>query len=202
MTTKIITVAPEYTLKFDEKEDELRDRTYQELIRDFGKNAKIRCPCMEREYIITSQWCKTHFTTCQKHQNWKTLQQKEHIKKHGHCISAEQIVDQQSKEIRELKINIHKLTSENTKKDNKLKNLLEKLTEVTDEKDLYNQELENIQEELEKVQKELQIYKEQCKSTDQEIITLTKSNDKLKNDISNLKRNKIKIVERPMWKSR
>ena len=80
MTTKIVTVAPEYTLKFDEKEDELRDRTYQELIRDFGKNAKIRCPCQNREYIITSQWCKTHCIS-QKHQNWKTLQQKEHIKK-------------------------------------------------------------------------------------------------------------------------
>lgn len=186
MTTDIVPVAPEYTLKFDEKENELRDRTYQELIKEFGKNTKIKCPCMEREYDITSQLCKTHFNTCQKHQNWKTLQQKEHIKKHGHCISAEQIVDQQSKEIRELKINIHKLTSENTKKDNKLKNLSEKLTEVTDEKDLYNEELENIQEELEKVQKELQIYKEQCNSNSKKIITLTKSNDKLKFELSNL----------------
>ncbi len=201
MTTKIITVAPEYTLKFDEKEDELRDRTYQELIRDFGKNAKIRCPCMEREYIITSQWCKTHFTTCQKHQNWKTLQQKEHIKKHGHCISAEQIVDQQSKEIRELKVNIHKLTSENTKKDNKLKILSEKLTEVTDENSLYNEELENIQEKLERQQEEIDTYKEQCQSSDKEIITLTKLNDKLKRDILNLKNDKFKIVERPAWKS-
>ena len=50
--------------------------------------------------LFTPQWCKSHFNS-QKHQNWKTLQQKEHIKKHGHCISAEQIVDQQSKEIRE-----------------------------------------------------------------------------------------------------
>lgn len=40
MTTKIVTVAPEYTLKFDEKEDELRDRTHQELVRDFGKKWK------------------------------------------------------------------------------------------------------------------------------------------------------------------
>jgi chromosome segregation ATPase len=193
MTTKIVTVAPEYTLKFDEKEDELRDRTHQELVRDFGKNAKIRCPCMDREYIITSQWCKSHFNS-QKHQNWKTVQQKEHIKKHGHCISAEQIVDQQSKEIRELKINIHKLTCENVKKDNKIKNLSEKLNEVTNENSLYNQELERQQEEID-------TYKEQCQSSDKEIITLTKLNDKLKKDILNLRKDKFKIVEKPAWKS-
>ncbi len=194
MTTKIVTVAPEYTLKFDEKEDELRDRTYQELIRDFGKNAKIRCPCMEREYIITSQWCKSHFNKSQKKKNWKTVQQKEHIKKHGHCISAEQIVDQQSKEIRELKINIHKLTCENVKKDNKIKNLSEKLNEVTNENSLYNEELERQQEEI-------YTYKEQCQSSDKEIITLTKLNDKLKRDILNLRKDKFKIVARPAWKS-
>lgn len=193
MTTKIVTVAPEYTLKFDEKEDELRDRTHQELVRDFGKNAKIRCPCQNREYIITSQWCKSHFNS-QKHQNWKTLQQKEHIKKHGHCTSAEQIVDQQSKEIRELKINIHKLTCENVKKDNKIKNLSEKLNEVTSENSLYNEELERQQEEID-------TYKEQCQSSDKEIITLTKLNDKLKRDILNLRKDKFKIVERPAWKS-
>lgn len=189
MTTKIVTVAPEYTLKFDEKEDELRDRTYQELVRDFGKNAKIRCRCQNREYIITPQWCKSHFNS-QKHQNWKTLQQKEHIKKHGHCISAEQIVDQQSKEIRELKVNIHKLTSENTKKDNKLKILSEKLTEVTDENSLYNQELENIQEKLETLQEQLEIYKEQCKS-----------NDKLKRELTlNVKKDKVNISRQSRWK--
>mgnify|MGYP003677618978 CR=1 FL=1 len=99
MTTQIVPVAPEYTLKFDEKENELRDRTYQELIRDFGKNTKIKCHCMEREYDITSQFCKTHLN-CQKHIIWKTTQQKDHIKKHGHCTSAEQIVDLQSKEIK------------------------------------------------------------------------------------------------------
>lgn len=200
MTTKIVTVAPEYTLKFDEKEDELRDRTHQELVRDFGKNAKIRCPCMDREYIITSQWCKSHFNS-QKHQNWKTVQQKEHIKKHGHYISAEQIVDQQSKEIRELKVNIHKLTCENKKKDDKLKILSEKLDEVNSENSLYNEELERQQEQLESVQIELETYKEQCKSNDQEIITLTKSNDKLKRDLINLKKDKLKIVEKPAWKS-
>jgi chromosome segregation ATPase len=148
---------------------------------------------MDREYIITSQWCKSHFNS-QKHQNWKTVQQKEHIKKHGHCISAEQIVDQQSKEIRELKINIHKLTCENVKKDNKIKNLSEKLNEVTNENSLYNQELERQQEEID-------TYKEQCQSSDKEIITLTKLNDKLKKDILNLRKDKFKIVEKPAWKS-
>ncbi len=200
MTTKIVTVAPEYTLKFDEKEDELRDRTHQELVRDFGKNGKIRCPCQNREYIITPQWCKSHFNS-QKHQNWKTLQQKEHIKKHGHCISAEQIVDQQSKEIRELKVNIHKLTSENTKKDNKIKNLSEKLNEVTDENSLYNQELERLQEKLETLQEQLEIYKEQCKSNDKEIIDLTKSNDKLKRELTlTVKKDKVNISGQSRWK--
>ena len=117
--------------------------------------------------------------------NWKTVQQKEHIKKHGHCISAEQIVDQQSKEIRELKINIHKLTCENVKKDNKIKNLSEKLNEVTNENSLYNQELERQQEEID-------TYKEQCQSSDKEIITLTKLNDKLKKDILNLRKINLK----------
>ena len=81
---------------------------------------------MNREYIITPQWCKTHCVS-QKHQNWKTIQQKEHIKKHGHCVSAEQIVDMQTKEIRDLKVNIHQLTTANTKYENKIKNISEEI---------------------------------------------------------------------------
>ena len=85
-----------------------------------------------------------------------------------------------------------RLNDENFKKDNKLKNLSEKLNEITIENSLYNEELENIQKELENIQKELHIYKEQCKSNNKKIITLTKSNDKLKFELGNFKKDKLK----------
>ena len=188
MSTQIITVAPEYTLKYDEKDDDLRDRTYQELVRDNGKNAKIRCPCMNREYIITPQWCKTHCVS-QKHLNWKTIQQKEHIKKHGHCVSAEQIVDMQTKEIRDLKVNIHQLTTANTKYENKIKNISEKLSEISDEND-------NLKVLVEEYEKDQQAPDNSSKTDDEKVIeSLNKELLGIKNENEILTNDYVKVLK-------
>lgn len=108
--TKIIETASEYSLKYDEKTEGLRDKTYQELIKDH--DSKIKCPCMNRIYPVTSQFVNSHFN-CQKHKHWVIKSQKEHIENYGHCCSPQDIVNSQSKELRNLKCNINDLTNKN-----------------------------------------------------------------------------------------
>jgi hypothetical protein len=62
----IVETASEYTLKYDEKTEGLRDKTFSELVKEYGP--KIRCPCMDRTYQVNSQSIKNHFG-CQKHKN-------------------------------------------------------------------------------------------------------------------------------------
>ena len=118
--TQIIETASEYSLKYDEKTEGLRDRTYSELIKDYGPS--IICPCMNRPYQISSQFVKSHFN-CQKHKNWVIKSQKEHIETYGHCCSPQDIVNIQSKELRNLKRHIHDLT-------NKIKTLTHENTKL------------------------------------------------------------------------
>ena len=146
--TQIIETASEYSLKYDEKTEGLRDRTYSELIKDFGPS--IICPCMNRPYQITSQFVKSHFN-CQKHKNWVIKSQKEHIETYGHCCSPQDIVNIQSKELRNLKRFIHDLTTknttltyENTKLEelnkslqNELEALKNKITQLEEEQDKF-----------------------------------------------------------------
>lgn len=108
--TQIIETACEYTLKYDEKNEGLRDRTFSELVKDYGPN--IICPCMNRTYQVSSQFVKSHFET-QKHKNWVIKSQKEHIEVYGHCCSPQDIVNLQSKELRNLKCFICDLTNKN-----------------------------------------------------------------------------------------
>ena len=146
--TQIIETASEYSLKYDEKTEGLRDRTYSELIKDYGPS--IICPCMNRPYQISSQFVKSHFN-CQKHKNWVIKSQKEHIETYGHCCSPQDIVNIQSKELRNLKRFIHDLTTKNTtltyentkleKLNKSLQNELEalknKITQLEEEQDKF-----------------------------------------------------------------
>lgn len=146
--TQIIETASEYSLKYDEKTEGLRDRTFSELIKDYGPS--IICPCMNRPYQISSQFVKSHFN-CQKHKNWVIKSQKEHIETYGHCCSPQDIVNIQSKELRNLKRFIHDLTTknttltyENTKLEelnkslqNELEALKNKITQLEEEQDKF-----------------------------------------------------------------
>jgi peptidoglycan hydrolase CwlO-like protein len=68
-------------------------------------------------------------------------------------------------------------------------------------RDRTHQELENIQEKLETLQEQLEIYKEQCKSNDKEIIDLTKSNVKLKRELTlTVKKDKVNMSGQSRWK--
>ena len=102
---------PEYTLKYDEKTEGLRDKTYSELIKEHGQG-NIKCSCMNRVYQISSQFVKSHFDT-QKHKNWVAQSQKDYIKNFGHCCSQQDIINTLNKELRELKCNISHLTNKN-----------------------------------------------------------------------------------------
>lgn len=100
-----------YTLKYDEKTEGLRDKTYSELIKEHG-HGKIKCSCMNRVYDISSQFVKSHFET-QKHKKWLADSQKDYIAHFGHCCSQQDIINLLNKELRELKCNITHLTNKN-----------------------------------------------------------------------------------------
>ena len=108
--TTIVETACEYSLKYDETTEGLRDKTVPELVKEYGP--KFRCPCLNRTYLVNSQITKNHFG-CQKHKNWVIKSQKEHIENYGHCCSPQDIVNIQSKELRNLKRFIHDLTNKN-----------------------------------------------------------------------------------------
>ena len=108
--TKIVKLH-DYTLKYDEKTEGLRDKTYSELIKEHGQG-NIKCSCMNRVYQISSQFVKSHFET-QKHKNWVAQSQKDYIKNFGHCCSQQDIINLLNKELRELKCNISHLTNKN-----------------------------------------------------------------------------------------
>ena len=144
-TKSIVETASEYTLKYDEKTEGLRDKTFSELVKEYGP--KIRCPCMDRTYQVNSQSIKNHFG-CQKHKNWVMKSQKEHIEVYGHCCSPQDIVNSQNKELRNLKCiicdltNKHKtLAHENTKLEELSKNFQDEIavlkTKITQYEDEY-----------------------------------------------------------------
>ena len=108
--TAIVETACEYSLKYDETTEGLRDKTVPELVKEYGP--KFRCPCMDRTYLVNSQIIKNHFG-CQKHKNWVIKSQKEHIENYGHCCSPQDIVNSQSKDLRNLKCMICDLTNKN-----------------------------------------------------------------------------------------
>ena len=122
----------DYALKYDEKTEGLRDKTYSELVKEHGQG-NIKCACMNRIYHISSQFVRGHFET-QKHKNWVVQSQKEYIKKFGHCCSQQDIINSQNKDLRDLKCNISHLTNknkalvqENSKLENSIKTLHEEI---------------------------------------------------------------------------
>ena len=167
----LICTAPEYSLKYDEKTNDLSDRTYQELCKNYGKNSKIKCPCMNREYLITSAWVKAHFES-QKHRNWKTMQQNEYIKEFGHCVSSEQIIDKQNKEIKNYKKLTHNY-NETIKKINRLNE------EIKSENQKISEENKKLLDEIKKYKEnEIQLSKD-ILNYEKDIITLSKEKDLL-----------------------
>ena len=108
--TKIIGIA-EYTLIYDEKTQGLRDKTYSEIVKEYGQ-CDIKCDCMNRTYHITSHFVKNHFDT-HKHKAWVCQKQDEYIKNVGHCCAPQDIINFQNKELRNIKCNISHLTNKN-----------------------------------------------------------------------------------------
>ena len=145
--TQIIETACEYTLKYDEETEGLRDKTFHELVKEYGP--KIRCPCMDRTYQVTSQSIKNHFNS-QKHKNWVTKSQKEHIETYGHCCSPQDIVNIQSKELRNLKCNVNDLTNKNKTLTYENTKLGEQIISLQDEIETLQSKITQYEDEYEK----------------------------------------------------
>ena len=165
-STQIIKCAPCYELKPDEKLDNLRDLTWYELKTQYGKNNKVRCNCWcdrTREYKVDSAFVSSHMKS-QRHVNWREEQIKKHKQEFGHCISSEKKSETLTKENREYKKQVIKLTETITSKEEKLVLMSKKIDDLTDENKV-------IKEELEKYE--------------QDTISLTKERDRLKQEFSN-----------------
>ena len=108
--TKIIGIS-EYMLIYDEKTQGLRDKTYSELVKEYGQG-DIRCECMNRVYHISWQFVKNHFDT-HKHKAWVCKKQTDYIQNIGHCCAPQDIINFQNKELRNIKCNINHLTNKN-----------------------------------------------------------------------------------------
>jgi hypothetical protein len=146
-TKSIVETASEYTLKYDETTDGLRDKTVPELVKE--NCSKIRCPCMDRIYQVNSQIIKNHFG-CQKHINWVIKSQKEHIKMYGHCCSPQDIVNSQSKELRNLKCYVNDLTNKNKALAQEYMKLEETSKTFQEETELLKNKIKQLEEEQEK----------------------------------------------------
>ena len=164
-TKSIVETASEYTLKYDEETEGLRDKTVPELVKEYGP--KIRCPCMDRTYQVNSQSIKNHFG-CQKHKNWVIKSQKEHIETYGHCCSPQDIVNIQSKELRNLKRHIHDLTNkiktlthENTKLEKLNKSSQDEIKTLTHENTKLEKLNKSSQDEIETLKSKITQYEDE-----------------------------------------
>lgn len=142
--TAIVETACEYSLKYDETTEGLRDKTVPELVKEYG--SKFRCPCLNRTYLVNSQIIKNHFG-CQKHKNWVIKSQKEHIENYGHCCSPQDIVNIQSKELRNLKRFIHDLTNKN-------KTLVQENAKLEEHKKTFKDEIELLKSKITQLEEE------------------------------------------------
>lgn len=142
--TQLVETACEYSLKYDEKSEGLRDKTVPELVKEYGP--KIRCPCLNRTYLVNSQSIKNHFNS-QKHKNWVIKSQKEHIEIYGHCCCPQDIVNIQNKELRNLKCIIHDLTNKN-------KTLAQENTKLEEHNKSYQDKIELLKNKITQLEEE------------------------------------------------
>ena len=129
--TCLIQTAPEYKLKYDQKDNQLRDLTSDELKRCYGRGNKILCPCSNKDYGL--QAFITH-TKSNKHQLWGNKEKIEHIKEYGHCCDAESMVMILRQQLREGKVMYANLSNAKLACDKKIlvaeRNITELMREV------------------------------------------------------------------------
>ena len=130
-----IDAIPQYSLIYDAKTEGLRDKTYNELKKEFSEKL-IKCPCCNNDKVFQiSSNITSHFKS-QKHSLWKTQVQNELIRIFGHCSSPEDIINMLIKDNRYLKRYVSELTDTRDKlvyENDKLKqNALKTTNEVID----------------------------------------------------------------------
>ena len=124
MNTVLSTAIPKYELKYDADTNKMRDLTWEELKKQYGKGSKVVCPCFNREYTINSAFIKHHET--ERHKNWLIKETNEYIQEIGHCGNNESKIETLLKQQREHKVMYHTLRATKEECDKKLESLTEK----------------------------------------------------------------------------
>ena len=140
--TSIIVGSQEYSLKYDVKQNKLRDLTWDELKILYGKGCKVICPCFNREYIISSSFISSHIQS-RRHKKWLEQEENTYIKEKGHCSDIENQMDTLYKRQREHKVLYHNLCETKKECDIKLEDITNKnLTLMRDIEKLKKQKME------------------------------------------------------------
>lgn len=135
----IIEGSPDYTPKYDAKQNKLRDLSWDELKQSYGKGKKIICPCFKREYIINSTFISSHIQS-QRHKKWIDNEQNIYIKDIGHCSDIESQIDILYKQQREHKVMYHNLCESKKECDIKIEDINNKNIILTREIEVLKKE--------------------------------------------------------------
>ena len=192
MTTLTIR-AEQYKLKYNEKDNQLKDLTWEELKITYGKGSKIECPCMNREYNIIQSFIAAHMKS-QKHRNWLEKEQKQYNKEYGHCGNSEDIINTLYKQLRENKVMYHNLDKSKKKCDEKLEKTeheLKQLEKVIESLKHDNETYKQLKEKFELKNTENETLILEIKSLEETIqkITIISEIKSLKKDIKTTKSN-------------
>ena len=124
--TSLIIGSPDYQLKYDIRENKLRDLSWDELKNSYGKGNKIICPCFKREYIIGSTFISSHINS-QKHKKWLEEERNLYDNNIGYSGNIENQVDALYKQQREHKVMYHRLSDCKKITENKLEDSINKI---------------------------------------------------------------------------
>ena len=130
MSTSLALSSPNYELIYDS--NNMRDQTFQEGKKLYGKDANIICPCTKKSYKMTSSFISTHLQST-KHKLWVKEQQMNHNQECGSCCDDRSKVEYLCKQNREQKVMYNNLSNAKNECDKIIERLTQKNNELNRE---------------------------------------------------------------------
>jgi len=122
--------SPNYELIYDN--NNMRDQTFQEGKKLYGKDANIICPCSNRPYKFGSSFISSHIQST-KHKLWLKEQQTNHNQECGSCCDDRSKVEHLCKQNRAQKVMYNNLSNSKNECDKIIERLTQKNNELNRE---------------------------------------------------------------------